>query len=449
VVSISLEQLAARTGASVESLRECQAVDLLRSGELFAPADVERVRLIRFLRSRGFELDVIARVDETEGLLARFIDLLFPDGGVPERTLDEAIRHAGLDADFARRFVEAAGLGDPAEAHDEDLTAVRSLSVVLEAGVPEDALLQLVRVYADSLRRVAEAEVRLFHFYVDERLRSEGLTGPELREASEAASDRLLGLVEPAVRYFHRLGWMSAMRDNLALHLAQEVGVAEVSDVPAQLPVGVLFADLAGFTRLADAMGDAVAAHVIDRFSAIVRATVNPWHGRVVKQIGDAFMLVFSDPACTVQCGLEIEARAADEAQFPAVRLGAHWGEVLYREGDYVGTTVNVASRVAAAAGPHELLVTATMREQLGAMSAVEFVSLGARTLKGVSEDIDLHVARPTKAAPRDRVVDPVCGMQLWPAEVAASLDLGAETRAFCSAGCLQRFVNTRDRDMS
>ena len=449
-VKLSLEALAARAGETVEGLRECQTVGLLGAREPFSSWDAERVRLIRFLRSRGFDLDVIARADASAGLLDRFVEHLFPAGRTPEYTLAEAVEEGGFDREFVQRFLEAAGLSDLADARgDEDLEAFRNLSVVLEAGLPEEALFQLVRVYADSLLRVAEAEVRLFHFYVHERLRAEGLTGPKLREVTDAASDRLLGLAEPTVLYFHRLGWRNAMRDDLALHVAQEAGASEVSEIPAQLPVGVLFADLARFTPLTEAMGDTAAAQVVDRFSTIVRATVNPWHGRVVKQIGDAFMLVFPEPRCAVECALEIEARAAVEPQFPAVRLGAHWGEVLYREGDYVGATVNVASRVAAAAQPHELLVTAAMRKRVEDLSGTEFIPLGKRALKGIAEDIELYAIRRPHTAPNDRLVDPVCGMELGPDEVAARLDVGDGTRVFCSTGCLQRFVAAPDRHAS
>jgi len=52
---------------------------------------------------------------------------------------------------------------------DDDVRALATLKLAEEAGFPEDALVQLARVYADALARVAEAEVRLFHFHVHER----------------------------------------------------------------------------------------------------------------------------------------------------------------------------------------------------------------------------------------------------------------------------------------
>jgi len=91
----SLEELAARAGETAEAVRECQNAGLLRADEPFSPADAERVRLIRFLRSRGFGLDVIARADAKEGLLDRFLDLLFPAGRIPEHALAEGWRRVG------------------------------------------------------------------------------------------------------------------------------------------------------------------------------------------------------------------------------------------------------------------------------------------------------------------------------------------------------------------
>lgn len=448
VHELSLEELAARTGEPAARLREWQAIGLVGRDGRFDATDGERVRLIRFLLGRGFDIDAIARADAAQdGMLDRFLTLAFPEGRLPTYSLAELAEKAGSDPELVRRLWNASGLTESGDAAgDDDVESLRRLATALDAGLPETALMQMVRVYADSLRRVAEAETRLFHFYVHERLQAEGLSGQELTETTEAASDQLIAIVEPAILHFHRKGWVSAVRDDLALHVAQEAGLAEVSDVPGTLAVGVLFADLSRFTPLTEVMGDAAAAEVIERFTTIVRTAVGAWHGRVVKQIGDAFMLVFFEPRAAIACALEIEERAADEPHFPAVRMGAHWGEVLYREGDYVGSTVNVASRVADAAEPHELLVTATLRKAVGELPDVEFVPRGTRALKGMAEELELYAARRGLEVSREKLVDPVCGMELHPEEVAARLDVAGEIRAFCSAACLQLFVTTPER---
>ncbi|TMB04886.1 MAG: YHS domain-containing protein, partial [Deltaproteobacteria bacterium] len=231
------------------------------------------------------------------------------------------------------------------------------------------------------------------------------------------------------------------------LHLQEDAGLEPAADVPAQLRATVLFVDLSSFTPLAEAMGDAAAAGVLARFSDVVREAVSRCEGRVVKQIGDAFMLVFSDARAAVTCGLEIERRTAEEPHFPAARSGVHHGPVLYREGDYVGVTVNVAARLADEAERHQVLVSEALRRQAAGAPDVDFVPLGKRRLRGVVDDIEVFAAvhRAEVEAAR-RLVDPVCGMELGAGEPAARLLVGGQERVFCSEGCLQRFVATPER---
>jgi len=158
-------------------------------------------------------------------------------------------------------------------------------------------------------------------------------------------------------------------------------------------------------------------------------------------------MLVFPEPGSAVACALEIDRRTADEPQFPAVRAGAHWGQVLYREGDYLGATVNLAARLAAEAERHQVLTTAAVRKEAGRLPDVEFVPLGMRRLKGLSDQLEVFAARRGAGGTAgERLVDPVCGMELGAGEAAATLSLEGQEQAFCSQECLQRFVAAPER---
>ena len=107
---------------------------------------------------------------------------------------------------------------------------------------------------------MAEAEARLFHFYVHERLKAQGMSGRELVQASEASADRMRPLIEPVLLYFHHKGMEQAAREDAVMHLQEDAGLESTVDVPGQLRVGVVFVDLSSFTPLAEAMGDAAAA---------------------------------------------------------------------------------------------------------------------------------------------------------------------------------------------
>jgi len=447
---LTLEELAELTAAPADQLREWRSLGLIgrESAETFRAEDVQRIRLIQLLLRRGIGLAAIARVEQEQGFLSRYIDVMFPTGVRAIYSLAEVNRMLGMDAGSVRRFWEAAGLADRGDLLDEeDVQALKAIRVLVEAGFPEEALVQLAHVYADALGRVAEAEARLFHFYVHERLKATGMSERELMQASDAARGQTAPLIEPLILYFHRKGLERAVREDAVMHLQEDVGLARPAELPGQLSAAILFVDLASFTPMTVAMGDQMAADVLERFSGIVREVVTRWEGRVVKQIGDAFMLTFPEPRSAVACALEIEDRTAEEPQFPAVRSGLHWGQVLYREGDYVGVTVNIAARAAAEAQRHEVLVTAAVRREAGSLSDAEFVPLGTRRLKGLADDIELfQVLRRAGQGGKQRQVDPVCGMELGVEEVAAKLSLEGQERVFCSQECLQRFVAAPER---
>jgi adenylate cyclase len=195
------------------------------------------------------------------------------------------------------------------------------------------------------------------------------------------------GLIETAVVYFHRKAWPRALREDLLLHLVEEVDPE--AGAAGQLPVAVLFVDVAGYTTFTEEVGDLAAAAMLDRFSAMVRELVDDADGRIIKQIGDEFMIVFPHGSAAVKCGLAIADRASAEPDFPELRLGAHTGTALYREADYVGATVNTAARIAGQATGGQFLVSEAMRSEIGGLG-LETRSLGERRLKGFSKPFEL-----------------------------------------------------------
>ena len=442
--TLRVSELATLCGEPLERLGRWQDLGLLSTaGQDLVPVEaVERVRLIQFALEQGVSEDEIARVNaEQNDLLANFTGML----GSPRTrvvSFEDAAVISGTDPDLLDRFWRAAGLHDQRVAYEDDLEALQWMNASLVLGLPEPVLLQMIRVFASSLGRVANAAVRLFHLHVHEQLRAEGLRGAELIAATQASADPLAGFLEPAVLYFHRKAWERAFRDDLILHLREDS--RRISDVPGELQRAVLFADLSSFTPLTEAMGDTAAAQVLERFATLVHDCAADCGGEVVKQIGDALMLVFADATAAVRCGLSIDEQASNEPMFPAVRLGAHHGTALYREGDYIGATVNLAARIAASADRHQFLTTAAIRDQTS-LPDVFFDALGPHALKGVAEDVDLFAARKMSGS-TVRPTDPVCGMELDPGIAAGRLQWQGQDLVFCSTDCVQLFLDTPDR---
>lgn len=158
----------------------------------------------------------------------------------------------------------------------------------------------------------------------------------------------------------------------------------------------ILFTDLVGFTEYNDACGDVAAVGVLDRQQEIAATAVATYRdGRIVKELGDGLMLWFSTVVGALAVARlilrSIDEARDDEMGFPlSVRMGMHAGEVIERGDDFVGQTVNIASRVCDLAGPGELIVSEdVVRAANGA--AAQFTPIGPVRVKGVSEPIWLH----------------------------------------------------------
>jgi adenylate cyclase len=149
-----------------------------------------------------------------------------------------------------------------------------------------------------------------------------------------------------------------------------------------------LFTDLVGYTALAAAEGDDRAADVALDFARRVRGLASEHGAEVVKLLGDGLMVRCREPDNAVQLGLKIVENLAEVPDFPPVRVGMHFGPAVTRDGDWYGTTVNVAARLCAAAGGGEVLVSEETRDSAGALRGVEVGEHRLHWLKNLSDPV-------------------------------------------------------------
>jgi len=160
--------------------------------------------------------------------------------------------------------------------------------------------------------------------------------------------------------------------------------------VPNRMLMTVLFTDIVGSTGKAAQLGDDAWRQTLDRHDEIAGRYVRRYQGREVKRTGDGILAAFDGPARAVRCAQAIAAAVA--ALDLEIRAGAHTGEVEVRGDDIGGLAVHIAARVAALAGPGEILTSSTVRD-LVAGSGIEFTSRGAHALKGVPGQWELYAA--------------------------------------------------------
>ena len=176
------------------------------------------------------------------------------------------------------------------------------------------------------------------------------------------------------------------------------VGVTEqfmeergITPKQAKRPPAIAFLDLAGYTALAEERGDEAAAALASDLAGVVHEAAQTQGCRPVKWLGDGVMFHFSDASVAIRSGLELIEKTEKAVKVPA-RIGIDAGSVVVQDGDYFGRTVNVASRIADYARPHEVLVSEAARETAG-LDGVEFELIGDVPLKGVSNAVRLHKA--------------------------------------------------------
>jgi len=208
-----------------------------------------------------------------------------------------------------------------------------------------------------------------------------------------------------------------------------------------------LFADLAGFTALTEAMGDQEAADLAGRFGSEVEERLPEYKAEAIKSIGDALMIRSERAEDAVKLGFELVHEVGGQHFVPTVRVGMDTGEAVARGGDWFGATVNLAARVSGIAAGDEVLLTEATRAAAGTVEGVEIREHGRHQLKNVVEPVLLHAAvREGQRSATGLPIDPVCRMAIDPGHCAGTLIHQEREFHFCSLECVARFASSPDR---
>ena len=380
----TLKEAAERAGVSPATLRRWAQggviPQLAGSTDGWTSAAIAHARIVARLRERGHTLKHIRMATEQGRLAYGYIEELFPTEPT-EHTVEEAAEATGLEPALIERFWSSIGLPRPQleTLTDEDVQALQYVASVLGAGFPLVAFLQIARVYGQALSQIADAEVRLFHIYVHEPLMREGVGGLEMAEEMEHLARDLLPLASPLMDFVHQRFLQHYVEQDVVGHM--EIEFDDGTDL-GRLRVAIAFCDLAGYTRYTEEEGEEEAVSVVERFVEAVSDTL-PEDARVIKTIGDEVMIVGQDVQAITDWAVGFQQLWAER---PEPRIGIHSGATLYRDGDYFGREVNLASRVVARARGGEVLVTDAVVDAVKETDHLRFDTVGAVKLKGFDE---------------------------------------------------------------
>jgi adenylate cyclase len=397
---LTLRDAARLAGVSASTLRRWGELGVIPDYRgRWTRAAAAHARIVARLREQGHSLEEIKRAGDDGRLAFGYVEELFPSRG-GDIELEEAAAETGLEPALIVRIWRATGLPSwMLERLDkDDLEALQYMAGVLSAGFPLVAFLQVMRVYGNSLRQLADAEARLFRIYVHEPLVMDGVPATEVAEELAELIGEVLPLATPLMVYLHRHFLQYAVEQDLFATMEADL-VRLGGEALGQLRVAICFADLVGFVQFTEEAGDQEALVLVERFVESVEDTL-PGDARVVKNIGDGVMIVGTDPVALVSWALGFQEGFVKRAR---PRIGVHYGETIYRDGDYYGRNVNLAARIVTRSQGGEVLVSEPVYELMPPDPKLSFQPIGEDDLKVISEPTPLNVARPLAGRGRSR----------------------------------------------
>lgn len=163
----------------------------------------------------------------------------------------------------------------------------------------------------------------------------------------------------------------------------------------------ILAADVVGYSRLMEADELGTLERLMACESGVIGPAVDRHGGRIVKRMGDGYLVEFASVVAAVECGLVWQASTRPPLAF---RIGIHVGDVMVREGDLYGDGVNVAARLEALAAPGSLCLSEDAQRQVRGKTEAHFQDLGPRQLKNITEPMRVFqvVAAPVEGGAAD-----------------------------------------------
>jgi class 3 adenylate cyclase len=392
------------TAARIERLVEIGAIKPSDDGS-FSRGDVLRATLVEAFEQAGIGLDHI-ELGIAERLMAfDFADLLYRvPGPRSTRSFAEFVAAQGERGRLVPPILAAMGLVQPDPDRPITIEEEELLAAFLAAWdiAGDDIRSRAARIVGDASARIAEGWVGLFEEAVPGLSADREMTVDELIPQTVVPASRLAALVYPLVTWL--IGKHLELTQNQLNIEAIEQALVRRGLVPARLPdpPAIVFADLAGYTRLTEDLGDESGARTALRLAQLAVDVAHGRDGRLVKLLGDGVMLHFGRPVDAASAALDL-VDVVTAAGLPPAHVGIDAGRVIARDGDYFGHTVNLAARISARAGAGEVLASADLVAALGSADQrspsadgpvpIVFGSIGRVELKGIAEPVELFRA--------------------------------------------------------
>jgi adenylate cyclase len=398
VSGYTTQEVAQRAGVDPDYVDRLVELGILTpaAGDAFSPGDVLRARWLQSLERAGVPLEGLAAAVRDGALSFSFLDVAAYDrfAGLSGTTFHQLSASTGIPLELLMVLREAVGFAEPRpedHVHHNELSVVPLIQLQLAKGFQPVVIEGWLRVYGDSLRRIAEAEAAWWNSEVEMALLASGMTEGEMLQAQADLGSQMTPLIEQALLAVYHGQQEHAWSQVFVEHVE---GALEQAGLYRRLerPPAMCFLDITGYTRLTEERGDQAAADLAARLAGLVRRSAQEHGGTPVKWLGDGVMFYFQAPPAGVLAALEMVAGVGRQG-LPPAHVGIHAGPVIFQDGDYFGRTVNLAARIAEYARPSEVLVSQEVIDAADG-APVTFTDIGPVELKGVPGPLRLYTAR-------------------------------------------------------
>jgi len=392
------QEVAQRAGVDPDYVDRLVELGILTpgAGDAFSPGDALRARWVQSLERAGVPLEGLAAAVQDGVLSFSFLDVGAYDrfAGLSGTTFQQLSAQTGIPLELLMVVREAFGFAEPRpqdHVHHNELPVAPLIQLQLSKGFRPVVIERWLRVYGDSLRRIAEAEAAWWNSEVEMALVASGMTEGEMLQAQADLGSQMTPLIEQVLLAIYHGQQEHTWSQVFVEHVE---GALEAAGLHHRLerPPAMCFLDLTGYTQLTEERGDEAAAELAAQLAGLVRRSAQEREGVPVKWLGDGVMFYFRQPAAAVLAALEM-VEVVRSHGLPPAHVGIHAGPVVVQDGDYFGRTVNLAARIAEYARPGEVLVSQEVVDAADG-GPVTFSQIGPVELKGVPGTLRLHIAR-------------------------------------------------------
>jgi adenylate cyclase len=347
-----------------------------------------RLALLEDLMADGIPLEELKRAVEEDRLVLLPVERVFEEG-TERYTAQEIAAGAGLEHDFLVRLLRALGAPIPADEErvygEADLEAAKRAKLFLDAGLPEDGVLETSRIIGISMANLADANRDL----VGEVFTEPGVDERELAQRYAAAAKTMAPLLGETLLHAYRIHLSEAIRQAVISEAELAEGRLSGSD-----EVTIAFADLVGFTRLGESLEIEQIGELTGRLFQFASEAASP-PVRLVKMIGDAAMFSSRETLPLVEAVVSLVEAAGNDG-IPSLRAGVASGQALSRGGDWYGRPVNLAARITSFARPDSVVVAQGVKDAIESADVDEFrfSFAGRRRFKGIEGEVPVHRVR-------------------------------------------------------